>query len=880
MAKSFLVSPGRAYLVIAAAGTRVLRTNGTLIDTVPDASNSVSITVDTHEIIVMDNAAKIQQLYNGNSGSNGIMTTAEGETEGTWKIEIVRSLPEEGSPGVIYMLRTTRTGTDRYDDYIWIPADHAYELLGRRPEASSVDLTNVAKTNEENTFTKGQRITGTLYATKVSAPSIDCTDWANFSSLTADIAGIANLSTVTTALIGTVSIQNTLHVSTDASVKLPGMHWQKTSTDQYVRMSIPLNASTILADDSLTVSNMFTLASGTVKITSAGFVMRKGDKNITISDTGIRLNNPAAVSDQPVFSVTDLGEVSTSTVQAMTVTSAALFAETISVTQELYMPTNASAAMYCPVVLGGNVSVQDTLVVKDLVVTGTTTGIQTGGGGGEGSLPDSIPGDFTVGGTLNAGTLLLKNVNSFSPDVVLSVAATPSGTPVFTLRNTSSNGDYTDMVHLKAKVIEADSFIVSNTETDGGLTVIGNLTVPAAQSNVYFQDAGNNPVLRTHAMVYDTTHMLELLPCSADSQDRGVVLETYGVNVSYINTISIATLEDIIDNGSTGGVSTGHISKVWCLQLGSDHEHPANDISVVSPLRTEAITAKSLVTGDLSVAGSLSIDTDSPVVTCALTVVNTLRVDDYIDTNDLYVSGTINTNDLHVDGTLNADVAFVNERLVAPNIETTREAVHSTPDGTADTLCRWAQIGSTHSMLEAGQLAEITLPGPSVQKLPTEAVYHSSVLSLWYQADTSGNDIRLIGTSSNYVKQGYGSGVSNTWQFDNLEIKDEYLGRNLRLLLLHDPSSAANGWSSAVAESHSLTRYIQGRYSSQAADADCSLAASDSGNSIWRVILDAKFTIRKYAALGLTQEQESLLTWLAANKDALANLLASASSST
>ena len=645
MAKSFLVSPGRAYLVIAGEGTKIVRSNGTLIDTVPEGANSVSITVDSHEIIVMDNAAKIQQLYNGNSGSNGIMTTAEGETEGAWQIEIVSSLPEEGSPGVIYMLRTTRTGTDRYDDYIWIPEDHAYELLGRRPESSSIDLTNVAKTNEENTFTKGQRITGTLYATKVTAPSIECTDWANFSVLDADTASIANLSTVTTALIGNVSIHNTLHVDTDANVKLPGVSWQKTSTDHYVQMSIPLQARTILSEDSLTVSNMFTLATGTVKMTSAGFVMQKGDKSITISDTGIRLNNTAEVSDRPVFSVTDLGEVSTSAVQAMKVTSTVLDTETMTVAQELYMPANASATMRCPVVLGGNVSVLGTLTVNNLDVLGSVSGIEIGGGGPQSnifsagvSVMDGLTADvayLTRGTVMNdlmlGGKLLIKDTDGYVGKTSEGIAEVGVGrvyaSEVVSLNGVSlATGEVTSRAEvvfdLDMSVSGSRTFVPclltaeNNGSSKGALfatdrvmaTELEARQVVVISEQVALVQEGGAGGLRVEGWDYTTGTV----------DDTAGRLYVRNIHTSFINGLALSST-------SVTNVSTVHTSTMWCLNLGSDHESQGSYVSMLSPLAVDAVSIMNSLKVGIAYSGFVPALDISPMEGYPATYVVTLN---------------------------------------------------------------------------------------------------------------------------------------------------------------------------------------------------------------------------------------------------------------
>lgn len=1038
MAKSFLVSPGRAYLVIAGEGTKIVRSNGTLIDTVPEGANNVSITVDTHEIIVMDNAAKIQQLYNGNSGSSGIATAAEGEDAGSWKIEIVRTLPEVGSPGVIYMVRTTRTGTDRYDDYIWIPADNAYELLGRRPETASVDLSNVAKTNAANTFSQPQRVNNTLYATTMETNSIWCERMIESDNVSAMTVAATQVY-AEAAYTSRMTILDVLRAAETATIYFPGMTWR--SGEQYISVSRRLDMQSAIVNDNLRVSNMFTLGNGggsnavtidgnakklsmqelsgegsSVELTPQGLTARYGTSCVTLTGNSIAIAQ-SSNNNAPIFSVSLSGssagvtastngdltmngtisipgmlnvhnlnitgtvtgtaiggdtpgidvsqgltvmatltadDIVAKTVKAKTVTateSMVVAGQTVmshdgadvflygseasidKITTTTLLPTYIQGATLTgPLIMtkdnaleirgdgmaatlkNGNVtgvyyaqvthctvadtlsadgakvnrlSVADRLVVKDLVVTGSTEGIATGGSGGGGDTPpEYTTGDFVVDGTLSANaavlqTLELKDTDTINAHSIFSLERTMTGTPIVKLRNTGEQEINTKWVVLDAPNMTTDKLSVqavlsvkdiegvSGELTARGLTVMGNLTVPAAQNSVYFQDNDTACVLRTHAMRNkyngDATCVLALYPGVDDaSRTQIVALETYSIHTSYINTLSTELLESLA-HGGTGSTPTGHISKVWCLQLGSDHENPTNFISVVSPLRAEDISAADVVVQSLSIVGPLSVeggveieDTTELVRTYGLSVVNALTVD----------------------GSIATKYAYVTQELVAPNIKTTRQIVHATPTGTADTLCRWAQIGKTHEMLAVGLLSEITLPGPSVQKLPTNANVTSFMLSLWYQADDAGSDIRLIGVSSNAVKPGAGTGVNNTWKFNNIEIKEEYIGRNLRLLMLPASSSAVGGWTTAASNSNSSTCYIQGRYISQSTDADCAVSASDSGNVIYKAILDARFTIAQNVPAGLTQEQESLLDWLAANKDALANLLASASSST
>lgn len=372
MAKSFLVSPGRAYLVIAGEGTKIVRSNGTLIDTVPEGANNVSITVDTHEIIVMDNSAKIQQLYNGNSGSSGIMTAAEGEDAGSWKIEIVSTLPEVGSPGVIYMVRTTRTGTDRYDDYIWIAADNAYELLGRLPKTSTVDLSNVAKTNAENTFTRAQRVNSTLYATTVEAHSIDCealVESANVSAMVVSSDRVFANAIETNEL----TVMGTLGVSDSSAIRLPGMQWTP-EDDKNIFVNRNLDMQTAVVQDRLRVSNVIVLGTS------------DGDKQITI-DASLRNLRIPAPAGNAFIELAPTGITTTNGNSCVMLTEDAI---SLATSANSDMPvfsisltgngTEVKARATGNLIMDGAISILDTLNVHNLNVTGTVTGINTGGG--------------------------------------------------------------------------------------------------------------------------------------------------------------------------------------------------------------------------------------------------------------------------------------------------------------------------------------------------------------------------------------------------------------------------------------------------------------------------------------------------------------------
>lgn len=1086
MAKSFLVSPGRAYLVIAGEGTKIVRANGTLIDTVPEGANNVSITVDTHEIIVMDNAAKIQQLYNGNSGSSGIMTAAEGDEAGSWKIEIVSTLPEQGTAGIIYMVRTSRSGTDRYDDYIWIPGDNAYELLGRRPESTSIDLSNVAKLDAANTFTKDQRVNGILTATNIDVARLSCDQQADIG--TADISYL-NYDTAggSSMTASHVTILTSLSVGANASVELPGVSWRKGTNGDYIDVTRKPFVDTVEIRDTAKVSNVLTLGSGdieldgrygTFKIKNAGSSVNMEPSCIqvlapdaTLALKGAEVTMQARSDSRTVFSVTQNGEgkfilnasdgaalggtvsipgtlnvknlnvtgtvtginagggttptvdfsngvtimqiltaddVVADTVAATTLSAgsslsvsseAVIYRHTdgaiyvhgdiVNATQVVattFVPTNIQGATFTgPLVMtkdnalqvwnqgkmaevrNGNItgfyyaqvdhcsvthalsadsakisraSITDTLVVKDLVVTGTTAGIPTGGGGG-GASPDlegGVISKLSVVDALTVGKLEINN-STISHTVPIEARALrdyldrkvdnidnclfvgnaygmcATGMFCFTLGADAENIDWTPISVVSPLV--ADSLKVKD------LAVTGNFSAMASMSfldgiEIGAHSSANSGIGSLSVTGYFDPGYCSYMDCKlqvvASSSSDGarlcahaLLLETgdaasyplpYGYGVFHRSTmvcltdydnsamLSLRPVRYATGDYKTAPIVALHAENIWQDAYGlSNREKFA--------LESDAIMCRELRTtyeseyngGGLSIMPKLSMLGPAKAFN-GLSVVHSLSVDGGVHITPREADDTISAyaltvvNALTVDGSISTNYAFVTQELVAPNIKTTRQIVHATPTGTADTLCRWAQIGKTHEMLTVGHLSEITLPGPSVQKLDTNDAVTSFMLSLWYQADDAGNDIRLIGVSSNAVRPGAGTGVNNTWKFNNVEIKEEYVGRNLRLLMLPSSSSAVGGWTTAVSNSNSSKCYIQGRYISQSTDADCAVSASNNGDVIYKAILDARFTIAQNVPAGLTQEQEILLTWLAANKDALTNLLTSASSST
>lgn len=122
-----------------------VKVNGTALT---PASKAVDITVPTNN----------NQLTNGagyqtaSDVSSAIASAISGIT--SFDYEVVESLPQEGEKGVIYLVSNSGTGTNIYDEYIWMDGDPSgrYEKIG----TTEIDLSNyvqfsdlVAITNAE-----------------------------------------------------------------------------------------------------------------------------------------------------------------------------------------------------------------------------------------------------------------------------------------------------------------------------------------------------------------------------------------------------------------------------------------------------------------------------------------------------------------------------------------------------------------------------------------------------------------------------------------------------------------------------------------------------------------------------------------------------------
>lgn len=157
MAKTFYVSPGRAYVVAAASGTKITTKDGTTLETVPSNAKFVILSVSVNEIIVNDDNAKVQQMYSAAAGST---SSSSGGAEGpSIRFEVVQTLPATGEDGIIYLKPTGDTGDNKYEEWVWVNGE--YEQMG----SAKLDLDGYAVLSGGNEFSGDQEITGDVHVT-------------------------------------------------------------------------------------------------------------------------------------------------------------------------------------------------------------------------------------------------------------------------------------------------------------------------------------------------------------------------------------------------------------------------------------------------------------------------------------------------------------------------------------------------------------------------------------------------------------------------------------------------------------------------------------------------------------------------------------------
>ena len=71
----------------------------------------------------------------------------------SFEFEVVQSLPQEGTKGIIYLVSNSGTGTNSYDEYIWIDGSPgSYEKIG----TTDVDLSGYVQASEMHALTNAE----------------------------------------------------------------------------------------------------------------------------------------------------------------------------------------------------------------------------------------------------------------------------------------------------------------------------------------------------------------------------------------------------------------------------------------------------------------------------------------------------------------------------------------------------------------------------------------------------------------------------------------------------------------------------------------------------------------------------------------------------
>lgn len=605
MAKIFLVSPGRAYLVFAAEGSLITKKDGSPIAEIPEGANSLGLTVETNEIIVHDNNAQIQQLYNGNAGSRAIGGSSGSTNLSSFKVEIVSSLPATGELGVIYLLRTARTGADKYDEYIW--ANSEWEMLGRMPESGgSIDDSGYAKLGSVNTFTRDQNIIGSLDVSNTI--ETDSLSAAYLSSPNADLGTIntSELSVLkfSASALTTSALEVLSPAANGAILSVSGRTEDAIDTvevgDSSRSCQVTLNAD-VTVTRTLSVDGELVLASNNSGI-------RFGPSDLTLSPSSLRTLRVDATS---AMSTLDLSatDIKTDTLDVGTIT--------ISQMATLRM-ANVTSETNRALVISSKVSVQDTLYASsvdagtsltvDQIAMGHNSAITISADGANGILHMSgaelevnavsaitqlkAPKLFadlakvtnmTVLTELNAPlarvtrmsvlTTLDASIVRTSQMTVMGMLTTSAATVTrmsvlseLVVKDLVVTGTATGLPESGGGSVEIpDPLSVANLSANaavlGAATISNTLTVP---EGVYF-----TPAL---AFKESTLNAKQINLLNPENEFDDVTLGVHGVECTAMTVSNLRIHGDV------------HATNVWCLELGSDNDRPDNSITLKSPL--------------------------------------------------------------------------------------------------------------------------------------------------------------------------------------------------------------------------------------------------------------------------------------------------------
>lgn len=163
MAKIWQISDGRSYIVNGDPGTTITYTNSTSNGTaagrpaavIPEGFTSITFPSNGAEVEISSDTATIDQVFNAAVAGSGSSSGGSGSTGGV-KFEIVTTLPEQGEEGVIYLVKVSETGDDKFEEWIWV--DSAWESIG----TTAIDPTTYARLVGGNSFEGDQIINGSL----------------------------------------------------------------------------------------------------------------------------------------------------------------------------------------------------------------------------------------------------------------------------------------------------------------------------------------------------------------------------------------------------------------------------------------------------------------------------------------------------------------------------------------------------------------------------------------------------------------------------------------------------------------------------------------------------------------------------------------------
>lgn len=163
MAKIWQISDGRSYVVNGDPGTTITYTsspsNGTaagkLAASIPAVATSVIFYSNGAEVEISSSTATIDQVFNSDCACSGSSSDGSGSTGGV-TFQVVTTLPNQGAEGVIYLVKVSETGDDKFTEWIWV--DSAWESIG----TTALDPTTYAKLVGGNIFEGDQVINGSL----------------------------------------------------------------------------------------------------------------------------------------------------------------------------------------------------------------------------------------------------------------------------------------------------------------------------------------------------------------------------------------------------------------------------------------------------------------------------------------------------------------------------------------------------------------------------------------------------------------------------------------------------------------------------------------------------------------------------------------------